>query len=290
MMRNDGFTLVEMSVVLVIIGLLILTIFPALTSLRAGSQRSVTQNNLQALMLATASFVQANGCLPCPTPASTVGNGFGRVRGDTAVASCSGCTLAEGIPPFVSLGISPNVARDGWGHWFTMRVDPALTAAALGAVVPPTRQCTADEMTKLAACKSTSASQNGLCQNGLRTVVGAVPISVTMPGSSAQQVAVLFVSHGSKGYGALVADTLINSAGSNGCRLPFPNQAAICPPKTGTCAAPSTGLGYAQCNANGANSFYNPPPSGDYDDVIAYADRNMIVSMLGNGTACQTVW
>src|SRR5580704_2122951 len=103
---RQGFTLVEMAVVLVIIGLLIMTVFPALIALRMGSQRSLTQSNLQALMLATAAYVQANGCVPCPVPL-VVGvpppaGGFGRVRGDTVAAACNGCPAPEGIPPFAS--------------------------------------------------------------------------------------------------------------------------------------------------------------------------------------------
>ena len=67
-----GFTLVEMAVVIVVSGLVMMGVLPALTGVRSANQRSLTQSNLQALMIATASYVQANGCLPCPTPASTV--------------------------------------------------------------------------------------------------------------------------------------------------------------------------------------------------------------------------
>ncbi len=128
-----------MAVVLVIIGLVILTVFPALTAARTGSQRMLTQNNLQALMLATAAYVQANGCLPCPTPPAVFGNGFGIVRGDATVNpnACGACPTPEGIPPYMSLGVPASTAHDGWGQWISMRVDPALTAAFN--VVPPTK-------------------------------------------------------------------------------------------------------------------------------------------------------
>ena len=289
-MACDGFTLVEMAVVMIIIGLLILTVFPAMTAVRVSSQRAATQSNLQSLMLATAAYVQANGCLPCPTPATTIGSGFGRVRGDTNTAACNGCATVEGIPPFVSMGISSNVAHDGWGHWVTMRVDPALTAAALGNVMPPTSACTAADLATnpvTPTCTLVGASQKGLCQTKLSATNR---VSVQTPSGAAQQAAVIFVSHGSLGYGAFLASA---SAFQTECypsieRVAFPSLATACP-QILSCSSPSTGLAYAECNATGKNTFYNAPMQTDYDDMMVFADRNMLVSMLGSG-ACQTVW
>jgi prepilin-type N-terminal cleavage/methylation domain-containing protein len=287
--RSRGFTLVEMSVVLVIIGLLILTVFPALTAARLVNQRSATQSNLQSLMLAAASFVQANGCLPCPTPASATGAGFGRVRGDTATKACNGCATAEGIPPFVSLGIAPNLAHDGWGNWISMRVDPALTASALGGTVPPATPCGATDLAApvTPTCTLLNASQKGLCQSGL---AAANRVSVQTPGGAAQQAAVLFISYGSKGYGSLMAAAQPIAINFNGgCRLNFPGLGAACLQSL-SCASPSAGAAYAACNADGKNQFYNAAMQDGYDDMLAFADRNTLVSMLGNGASCQTVW
>lgn len=274
MMGERGFTLVEMSVVLVIVGLLVLTLFPALTALRQANQRSVTQNNLQALMQAAAAFVQASGCVPCPTPAATTGSGFGRVRGDTAAAGCNGCPTPEGIVPFVSLGISPNLARDGWGHWFTMRVDPALTVSALANVIPPTSKCSDADAQANAACVSGS-SRKGICQPSLKSSASATAVQVTMPGGAAQPSAVLFLSHGSHGYGAFLADASPQQIKfNNGARLPFP----VTP-------LPNQGRVFSIQNANGLNQFADAPMQDNYDDVMLYASRDALVSMLNNG-AC----
>jgi type II secretory pathway pseudopilin PulG len=280
---------VEMSVVLVVIGLLIFTVFPALTALRTNSQRALTQSNMNALMLATAAYVQANGCVPCPTPAATTGAGFGRVGGNTAGNVCTACTTAqgallpEGIPPFASLGIAANIARDGWGRWFTMRVDPALTVAALGTVVPPTSTCTAADQVANPAC-TVNTNRKGLCQPTLNSSKSATAVEITTLGGAAQPAAVIFVSHGSKGYGAFVADaSSLQLNGNNGSRLPaFPAGSPAC--AQGIMVASGVS-GNAVCNANGQNQFVNAPMQDGYDDMMAFADRNSLVSMLNNG-AC----
>lgn len=280
---RHGFTLVEMAVVLVIIGLVMMTVFPTLSVMRISSQRAATQSNLHALLTATAAYAQAYGCLPCPTPASAVGNGFGHVRGDSSAipAACGACTTAEGIPPYMALGVAASVARDGWGHWFSMRIDPAL-AVNFG-VVPPTAPCTTADVT-LGACTSAQVgfSQKGLCKSGLATTNR---IKVTPTSGAAQPAAVLFVSHGTDGYGAPIASAL--SGSSNGCRLPFPTLTLACHQSL-SCTT-SSGLGAAQCNASGTVQFIDAAPGDGYDDMMIYADRNSLVSLFGSGS-CQTTW
>ena len=59
-----------------------------------------------------------------------------------------------------------------------------------------------------------------------------------------------------------------------------------------TCTA-TNGIGAAYCNAANTTQFVDASVtrngSSTYDDVLAYADRNTLVSMFGNGS-CQTVW
>jgi prepilin-type N-terminal cleavage/methylation domain-containing protein len=294
--RRTGFTLVEMAVVLVIIGLVILTVFPALTAARSGSQRAVTQSNLQSLMLATAAYVQANGCVPCPTPAPVFGNGFGVVAGSTAnpQQTCGACPTAEGIPPYMSLGLPASTAHDGWGHWISMRVDPALTAAfnvapptkpqACTCSVPTNNVCTpspsncacAPAVNNVCAPLPVGISAQGLCAAGLSS---AARIGVQTQSGASQQAAVLFISYGARGYGSFIANASRGAVGfANGSRVPFTSDYPSC-----------TNGGTAQCNAAGNGQFINAPSTAQYDDMMLFADRNALVSMLGGGS-CQTVW
>ncbi len=292
---SQGFTLIEMAMVLVIVGLVIMIVFPALYAVRLSTQRSVTEANLQALLRATAVYAQANGCLPCPTPALRSGPGFGVVRGDSPpTPACGDCSRPEGIAPFASLGLPAAMAHDGWGRWITMRIDPTL-ANPPNLTVPPTAACRCEDFppaklpqgcttagTVDTGCTALGLSQKGLCSVGPSNTSNMVKVRTI--GGNTQYAAAIFVSHGPNGSGAYIAGPI--ATGNNGNRLPF----RATPP----CSA--TG-GFESCNAKSSPSlgdiFFNAPPSGNtadpYDDLLLFMDRNNIVSLLGNGS-CQTSW
>lgn len=307
--RARGFTLVEMAMVIVIAGLVIMIVYPALNVARMGAQQTLTETNLHALLRATAVYAQANGCLPCPTPAEKTGPDFGKVRGDgAATAACGKCDQPEGIVPFASMGLPESMARDGWGRWITMRIDPDLANppnpenppnAAKPFIVPPTAPCQCADFaagnipagcttsgTALTGCAVLGASQKGLCRavyNASKNPLGLKTddrIVVKTPSGADQYAAVLFLSHGPSGRGAFVAGTL--STGTNGERLPV-NGGPVC---TGS-------GGYKTCNLDGNTVFYNASKvsggTDPFDDTLVFLDRNNLVSLLGNG-GCQTSW
>lgn len=270
--KQRAFTLVEMSMVLIVIGLVIVVVFPALNAIRQSTQRQVTQSNLDTLLRASAAFVQSHGCLPCPTPASTVGTGFGYVRGNATGAACASCTQAEGIVPFASLGLPIGVAKDGWGRWITMRIDPAL-AINFG-VVPPTSICLSSDPLPCVQ----GESRKGLCQGSLPSTNR---ITVTTPGATVQQAAILFLSHGANGFGAYHAGPLTND-GTNDH-----------PAFTGGLTPCSATGGFERCNANSDAAFISGEGSNiavsSFDDQLRYLGRDALVAYLGN-VACQTTW
>jgi prepilin-type N-terminal cleavage/methylation domain-containing protein len=263
-MPTRGFTLVEMAMVVLIIGLVMLTVFPALTSLRAAAQRGATDQNLQTVMRAVAIYAQNNGCLPCPTPASTTGNGFGQVRGDTAADRCGSCVNPEGIPPFAALGIPANLAKDGWGRWLTMRIDPNLAV-----------NCADKSLSNYALYCATDITLKGLCASGVNKTARVL---VQQPNSTIRQsAAVVLVSHGANGYGAFVAKA--STIGASGRPSVAANLVAAC-----TDSEPTE-----RCNFDGNSVFYAGTPGSNFDDLLLYYDRNNLVSLFGTA-GCPNAW
>ncbi len=280
-LQHRGFTLVEAAMVVVIVGLVAGMVYPAMLALRASTQRAATETALQGLARATAAFVTANGCVPCPTPGAVSGPEFGRVPLDSQGLGlpCGACSshqdwikgrVPEGIPPFISLGLPASAARDGWGLWITMRVDPALTGAF--GVAPPFTPCTTADVTAH-ICATVGGSTKGLCKSGLsKTGAPTVQLSdSTQQSVPPPSAAVVFVSHGPNGYGAFLASALSN--GLNGERLSFPEPSSAS----------------EVCNADGNTSFCDYPQGANFDDRLLYFDRNALVSFLGQG-ACSTTW
>ncbi|MDD3371596.1 MAG: hypothetical protein PHE27_07215, partial [Alphaproteobacteria bacterium] len=160
---------------------------------------------------------------------------------------------------------------------------PVLTNPS-PAVVPPAQPCTATDVSNgICLAEDIDKSAKGLCKAGLDTTDR---ISVTTAkGGAKQPAAVIFVSHGQTGYGSYVA-----APTRTGFLQPFDSNYLACPNAEGNASK-----GFAQCNSAERNSryFYDAPASvssiDSYDDLLAYADRNALVAMLGNG-ACQSTW
>jgi len=123
--RNGrGFTLIEILVVVVILGLIMAMAAVLLRSISATQKRSVTATRLANIEAALVQFVMQQKRLPCPAdgtqPASTGG-------AEMAAAAC--LTQSNGVVPWVALGLTPADITDGWDRRITYRVDQSLTAA-----------------------------------------------------------------------------------------------------------------------------------------------------------------
>lgn len=241
----------EMSMVLVVIGLILTLVYPALVSLRQTTQHNLTASNLTALMRATAAYAQANGCVPCPSRASAPQEGFGRVRGDAVALACGGVCYPEGIPPYISLGLPAAMAKDGWGHWITMRVDPALAA-------------------NFAEKHNATA---GLCDATLSTTTSH-PTVETQGVTGQQKAAVLFVSHGANGWGAY-----------------RPDPAELGTLDTHPVSAEGSAYEQLNIDDNTAfyQGVPSPDPLIAFDDQLLYMGRDALLTMLGTA-GCNTSW
>jgi len=110
--RQSGFSLLELAIVLLIVGLMLSSAIMPLSS-RVEQQRVTdTRNQLAVIQEALTGYALARDALPCPaTPAS---NGQAAVSG-------GGCTRQHGFVPAVTLGLpgaqnQDHLLLDAWGN------------------------------------------------------------------------------------------------------------------------------------------------------------------------------
>jgi prepilin-type N-terminal cleavage/methylation domain-containing protein len=131
---NNGFTLVEMAIVMLIITLLMAGLVPTISSQIEQRQRNETRKQLDEIRDALLGFVVANGRLPCP--ASITSNGKESFCTSDYPAGCGAelfypnplappvhgrcASPYDGFVPAATLGISPTdnqgYALDGWSN------------------------------------------------------------------------------------------------------------------------------------------------------------------------------
>lgn len=117
--RVQGFTLVELTIVLVIVGLLIGGLTTALVVQQDNAAIRESRQNLATINDALIGFAVANGRLPRPATSGT--NGLERAADCTSEADCTG------FIPWQSLGITKT---DSWNRLIRYSVTPAFAAAA----------------------------------------------------------------------------------------------------------------------------------------------------------------
>ena len=110
MCRNtqQGFTLLEMAVVMVVLGLILGGILIPLSTQMEKQDRDATQSVLEEIQEALIGYTMTNGRLPCPD-----------TDGDGIIDMAGTCTNVQGTIPWVDLGVGKN---DALGRPFTYRV------------------------------------------------------------------------------------------------------------------------------------------------------------------------
>ncbi len=112
--KENGFTLIEIAVVLVIVGVLLGSFIGSLTQRIETTRRDNTKKQLEDIKTALLGFASAKGRLPCPT--TTDGAGLEQPQPAGGV-----CTLQHGFIPGRTLGIDGAYNRDAllidsWGN------------------------------------------------------------------------------------------------------------------------------------------------------------------------------
>lgn len=180
--RNAGFSLVELSVVLVIVSSLLTMIVSGMLNVSRNSAESATRSNQVAIRDTLIGYLRANGRLPCPdigpdgsAGISTAALPDGVENRTVAGNVVSPCSAGSGVLPYATLGLTQEAALDGWGNFFTYVVSNNTV------LVAPPRNWTI-----------TTAFKAGS--------VGA--IEVVNDANVVTQAAVLIISHGATAAGA----------------------------------------------------------------------------------------
>jgi len=196
--RQRGFTLVELAVVIVIIALVIGSILVPLGTQVEQRRIAEAQKQLEEIKEALVGYALAQTApfLPCPdraNGATTTGlNGVINSANDGIedVATTGACEDREGNLPWATLGIA---SADPWGNRYRYR------PSAEFAQRPP-------------AASFGLATQSGAAPNGVvvcATAACTSLLTVTLPSANAPVAVIL--SHGPNGFGAVNAETAVPS-------------------------------------------------------------------------------
>ncbi len=130
--RNRGFTLAEIAIVTLILGLIVVGVLGALTNQINQGRVSVTQRQLEEIRESLLGFAASKGYLPCP---DTDGDGIENAP-NRNVATPLTCANVEGFLPWVTLGVPQT---DAWGMRFRYRIKDefARPSAANSPLVHP---------------------------------------------------------------------------------------------------------------------------------------------------------
>lgn len=183
-LKNNGFTLIELAMVIMIGGILLGTLSSAILIYLKKTQINTTEQRLEKIDEAMQLFLSLNGRLPCPASltdgvdTATFGveiapdcSTAGAVLGTTRLTTGRGGRIIRiGTVPTRSINLPDDYIADAWGQRFTYAVSEALAS-------PGTYNRT----------------------EGAIFVVDTAGNSVITPAGSAHYV---LISHGNNGFGA----------------------------------------------------------------------------------------
>lgn len=117
---QTGFSLVEMAIVLVIVGVLLGGLLPTISSQIDQQRRNETLKQIDEIRNALLGYAIINGTLPCPTTTADPSNASYGVADSASAVTCT-APISEGYLPWKTLGVAET---DAWGSKRNNTGDP----------------------------------------------------------------------------------------------------------------------------------------------------------------------
>lgn len=242
--RQTGFSLVELSIVLVIVSLLVGGLMITLSAQRENIAVAETKLKLDEIRDALLGYVAANGRLPCPAAPGTTG-----VEAPVGGGACA--RPRDGLLPGITLGLTPTdqngYVLDGWGT----PIRYAVTSYSHGAFCPN-------------GCFTTANGIRTAWNGSVGTLVLAPDLQVCNTASNIQTPGPLTATCAPNAELATSAAVVVLSRGPNGGIAAVSND--------------------EQANDDGDRLFVShlPSPAGpnEFDDLVIWISPNVLYNRL----------
>jgi prepilin-type N-terminal cleavage/methylation domain-containing protein len=133
--HEHGFTLIELAVVLLIVGLISGGLLSAWATQIVQQRINTTKANAETIKTALVNFVSRNNRLPCPAIDGLLPSAAAYGQEATTPGTCTGSAgigvapndAARGIVPWIAVGLSGESASDAYNNRFTYQITKAAT-------------------------------------------------------------------------------------------------------------------------------------------------------------------
>lgn len=248
MKNKAGFTLLELSIVLLVLSIFAATIFAAMTRDMRRAKQAELQRQMDTIESALMNFRRLNDRIPCPadvdTPISDQYFGVEEATGCTPYVSGKNFTVGttvEGVIPVRTLGLPDEYMFDPWGGRYSYAVDS--TATGWGALV--TAGVTSPTIGSITV-KDASSGGHTITSNAVAIVI----------------------SHGLDGHGAYQLSGARKSSGSNNA-----DEQKNC-----HCDNTATAGGFDATYIQHADTTNAGDRMDVFDDILRYYTRSTLIS------------
>ncbi len=259
MRRNHGFSLIEMAVVLMILGLIVGGLIGPLDTQLEARDRRQTLDNMERALAALYGYAVMHGRLPCP---DIDGDGLPDPLFDPANAASAVCTVGadDGFLPWAELGVPPG---DAWGNRLRYRVR--------------SKHYTRPDTDGL--CNGNAREELDLCSRGSLTLRGRGDNPAT-PGAqegkfdfvAASEIPAVIVSHGRNGFGATGVDGAGRDAPGGGDEIENADDDDVFYTRS-----------YTQGGAGCGDSTDESSPLCEFDDLVLWVAPTVLNDRLVSG-------